>query len=48
MNNNSTRRLSGCVYQSNKHNEISVNLNHFKETTEKGMVKSIYEEEVTT
>jgi len=47
MNNNNTRRLAGCVYQSNKHNEISVNLNHFKVTTEKGMVKSIYEE-VTT
>ena len=44
MSNNKTRRLAGCVYQSNNH-EISVNLNHFKETTEKDTVKSIYEDE---
>jgi len=45
MSDNTTRRLAGCVYQIN--NQISVNLNHFKVTTEKGTIRSIYDEAVT-
>jgi len=46
MSDKQTRPLSGCVYQMN--NQISVNLNHFKETTQHGTVRSIYDKEVTT
>jgi len=46
MSDNKTRPLSGCVYQMN--NQIAVNLDHFKVTTQDETVRSIYDKEVTT
>jgi len=46
MSNKNTRRLDGCIYQT-EDNQISLNLNHFKVTTEKQTIRSIYDSKVT-